>query len=57
MEAPEEMDWHTTPGGDELKRADDAPIRVSRKPLVQTPGNVGHVPEAEGKVLVVGDVS
>ena len=57
LAASEEEERHTTSGGDEERRVDGALVGVSRKPLVRTPGNVGHIRETEGEVLVAGDVS
>ena len=52
MAASEEADWHTALGGGE-EGPIDAAIRISRKPLVRTPRNMGHVREANEEVLVV----
>ena len=53
----EESDQHTTPSGDEGRGSVDARVGISRTPLVRTPGHMGHIREAEGEVLVAGNVS
>ena len=56
MATSEAAKQHTTPSDDTKRGLVGAGVRIPQEPLVWTPGNVGHVREAQREVLVARNV-